>query len=384
MKIVDLFFAAALSLTLVAGQAGAAPKAAERPSILTWTPAQQAYGYRHMEKFAPARRIAAGGTVFPLPKAKQSLDLNFAADGRGYSAAEFMAAYQVSGLLVIKDGQVVLERYGMGRKRSERWTSFSVAKSVTSTLIGAAVADGKIKSLDDPVTAYIPQLAGGAYEGVSVRQLITMTSGVKWNEDYSDPHSDVAQVGLAPGEPGMNPVVSYMRRLPRAHPPGSTFLYNTGETDLAGILVSNAVGMPMAQYLSQKIWKPFGMGSDAIWVEDTAGHERGGCCISMTLRDYGRMGMFLLGGGVAGGHAVLPPGWVEDATSPHVKSPPYGYFWWLKDGGYAAEGIFGQMMAVFPKEHLVVVINSAWPEADPDARWATLNALLQAVRNQAS
>jgi CubicO group peptidase (beta-lactamase class C family) len=274
-----------------------------------------------------------------------------------------MREFRASGVLVLKNGKIVLERYGLGRAPKDRWTSFSVAKSLTSTLIGAAVKDGKIKSLDDAVTLYIPEMKGSAYEGVTVRELITMTSGVKWNESYTDPNSDVAKVGLSILEPGVNPVVSYMRRLPREAPPGTKFVYKTGETDLAGILLSNAVGRPLAQYLSEKIWQPYGMEQDGVWVEDVAGHERGGCCVSITLRDYGRVGQFMLDHGKAAGQDVVPPGWTEDATAQHVANPPYGYFWWIIPGGYEAEGIFGQTLSVFPQDHLVVVINSAWPAA---------------------
>jgi CubicO group peptidase (beta-lactamase class C family) len=206
-------------------------------------------------------------------------------------------------------------------------------------------------------------LKGSAYADVTVRQLITMTSGVKWNESYTDPNSDVAKVGLSMVEPGINPVVSYMRHLPREAAPGTKFVYKTGETDLAGILLSNAVGEPLAQYLSEKIWRPYGMEQDGIWVEDVAGHERGGCCISMTLRDYGRFGQFMLDHGKAAGREVVPAGWTEEATAEHVAVPPYGYFWWLTPGGYEAEGIFGQSVSVFPEDRLVVVINSAWPAA---------------------
>ncbi len=349
-------------------------------SVPQWTPAQQAWGYRNFEKAGQAKVIARGDHVHPLPVAAHQIDPVFTAGGKTYDTASYMAAFRASGILVLKDGKIVLERYGLGRTPHDRWTSFSVAKSVTSTLIGAAIKDGKIKSLDDPVTLYIPELKGSAYEGVTVRQLITMTSGVKWNEDYTDPSSDVAKVGLTVLEPGVNPVVSYMRRLPREAAPGTKFVYKTGETDLAGILVSNAVGEPMAQYLSEKIWKPYGMEQDGVWVEDIAGHERGGCCISMTLRDYGRLGQFIMDGGKAGGRDVVPEGWIADATSPHVKEPPYGYFWWLIPGGYEAEGIFGQTVSIFPKDHIVVVINSAWPGAWVESIDAVRMKYLDAIR----
>jgi CubicO group peptidase (beta-lactamase class C family) len=331
-------------------------------AILMWTPEQQAWGYRNMEKIAPVRVFKRGKTVHALPQAS-AIDPSFTAGDKTYNTDSYMHDFRASGVLVIKNGRIVLERYGLGRTAKDRWTSFSVAKSLTSTLIGAAVKDGKIKSLDDAVTLYIPELKGSAYEGVTVRQLITMTSGVKWNESYTDPDSDVAKVGLSILEPGINPVVSYMRRLPREAAPGTKFVYKTGETDLAGILLSNAVAKPLAQYLSEKIWQPYGMEQDGIWVEDVAGHERGGCCVSMTLRDYGRVGQFMLDHGIVHGRAVVPAGWTEDATARHVADPPYGYFWWIIPGGYEAEGIFGQTLSVFPDENLVVVINSAWPAA---------------------
>jgi CubicO group peptidase (beta-lactamase class C family) len=361
-------FLSALGYACLFGTGGLNAAPADPPlppggaAILTWTPEQQAWGYRNMEKIAPVRVFKRGKTVHPLPLAAK-IDPTFKAGDKTYNTESYMREFRASGVLVIKNGKIVLERYGLGRSPHDRWTSFSVAKSLTSTLIGAALKDGKIKSLDDAVTLYIPELKGSAYEGVSVRQLITMTSGVKWNESYTDPNSDVAKVGLSILEPGVNPVVSYMRRLPREAAPGTKFVYKTGETDLAGILLSNAVGEPLAQYLSEKIWQPYGMEQDGIWVEDVAGHERGGCCVSMTLRDYGRVGQFLLDDGKAAGHDVVPAGWTEDATAQHVANPPYGYFWWIIPDGYEAEGIFGQTLSVFPKEHLVVVINSAWPAA---------------------
>nr|MEA2798539.1 hypothetical protein [Phenylobacterium sp.] len=322
---------------------GAAPGHAQVPldptshaaiaSILTWSPEQQASGYRTIEKIFKTNTVKRGASVHPLPVAARQIDPTFTYDGTTWTIDAYMKAYRVSGLLVLKDGQIVLEKYGLGRKPTDRWTSFSVAKSVTSTLVGAAIQDGWIKSLNDPVTRYIPELKGSAYEGVTVRQMLMMSSGVKWNEDYTDPKSDVAQAGGSVTEPGVNPMVGYLRKLPRAHPPGSTFNYNTGETDLVGVLVSKATGEPLAQYASEKIWRPYGMEQDAIWMTDPGGQERGGCCISMTLRDYARVGLFIAGGGMADGKRIVPPGWVAAATKREIdngqQAPAgYGYFWW--------------------------------------------------------
>jgi CubicO group peptidase (beta-lactamase class C family) len=371
----------ALLATSTFAQDAALPPA---DSILRWTPAQQAIGYRSIEKIYPVRVVKRGPSERPLPVAARQIDPKFDYQGKAYDTAGWMASLNVSGVLVLKDGQIVLEKYGLGRGPQDRWTSFSVAKSVTSTLVGAAIKDGKIKSLADPVTDYIPELKGSGYDGVTVRHLITMSSGVKWNEDYTDPNSDVARAGMSVLEPGVNPIVSYMRRLPRAQPPG-TFVYKTGETDLAGILVSNAVGKPIGEYLSEKLWAPYGMEQDAIWMLDPGGHERGGCCMSMTLRDYARIGQFVLGDGVIDGKPIVPDGWMRDATSALLPTGDpgegYGYFWWTRDdGSYAAVGIFGQAIVTYPKENLIIAINSAWPKASAPELYAERDAFIQAVR----
>jgi CubicO group peptidase (beta-lactamase class C family) len=372
----------ALALTLGGAAAAQSPLKPDTPSILAWTPQQQSDGYRAIETIYRVNTIHRGDKVHPLPKAERQIDPTFEVGGKSYTVDSFMAANRMSGVLVLKDGRIVLERYAMGRKPEDRWTSFSVAKSVTSTLVGAAIQDGKIAGLGAPVTDYLPELKGSGYDGVTVRQLLMMSSGVKWNEDYSDPRSDVAQAGAAILEPGVNPIVSYMRRLPREHAPGTVFHYNTGETDLVGLLVSNAVGMSLSDYASAKIWKPYGMERDAIWVVDGAGRERGGCCISMTLRDYGRVGQFILDGGTADGRPILPEGWTTEATSKQIDNggEGYGYFWWMVPGGYQAAGIFGQSITTYPKDRVVIVTNAAWPEADADASWAALGAFDEAMR----
>ena len=379
-------------LPALAGWAILGPACAQTPldpntlSILFWKGQQQAAGFRRIEKIYKTHTIRRGTRIHALPVASTQIAPVFDYQGKRWTIDSYMKAYRVSGLLAIKDGNIVLERYGLGRAPQDRWTSFSVAKSLTSTLVGAAIQDGRIKSLDSPVTDYIPELKGSAYQGVNVRQMLTMSSGVKWNEDYTDAHSDVAQAGLNSVSAGEDPMVSYLSKLPRANPPGAKFHYNTGETDLVGILVSNAVGMTLSEYASEKIWKPYGMEQDAVWVTDRADRERGGCCISMTLRDYGRVGEFIMGGGKAQGRQVVPTDWVSEATRVQIDDGApanggYGYFWWITSPErYNAIGIFGQTIVVFPKDRLVIVQNAAWPDAVGDELEAAEDALIEAVR----
>jgi CubicO group peptidase (beta-lactamase class C family) len=354
-------------------------------SILTWTPKQQLDRYKAIETVYEVRTIKKGDTVSPLPTASSAIAPQISFGGKTQSVDAFMNSQRITGLIAIKDGQIVLEKYAFGRKPEDRWTSFSVAKSMTSILIGAAIKDRWITSLNDPVTTYIPELKGSAYDGVNLRELLSMSSGVKWNEDYTDPNSDVARSGAAEPNGRLNPLVEYMSKLPREAEPGSKFVYKTGETDMAGIVLSRALaGKSLSQYASEKVWKPFGMEQDGIWMVDRAGHERGGCCMSMTLRDYGRLGLFMLGGGKIGEDSILPAGWIEEATTNRVKGPAgasYGYFWWPREApNYEAIGVFGQGIAIYPEENLVIAINSAMPKASDRRQSEAKAALFSAIR----
>ena len=215
----------------------------------------------------------------------------------GIDVDAYMKEQRTAGLVIIQDGKVRLEKYGLDFSGDGKWTSFSVAKSMTSTLVGAAIKDGYIKSIDDKVSAYIPDLKGSVYDDVSIAQLLTMTSGVKWNEDYGDPKSDVALFNKHKAEEGVDVTVSYMRKLPREAPAGTKWVYKTGETNLIGVLVSQATKKTLSQYLSEKVWAPFGMEQDASWLLGPTGHEISGCCIQASTRDYARFGLFMLGGG---------------------------------------------------------------------------------------
>ena len=380
-----LLGAVALSLVACAATTRNPYPNGDPPSLLVLTPEQQLSVYKDIESTYVVRTAKRGTQVHPLPMAPKQLDLKITWRDKAYPDVDsFMQETRTTGILVLKDGKIVFERYALGRKPEDRWTSFSVGKSVTSILLGAAIQDGYIKSLDEPVTKYIPDLKGSGYDGVNIRQLITMTSGVKWNEDYTDMNSDVARSSFWPGEPGMNPLVSYMRKLPSEAQPGTKFVYKTGETDMAGILVAYATHKSLAQYMSEKLWKPYGMERDAIWMVDRGNMERGGCCISMTLRDYARVGLFVLEGGKANGKSIVPEWYLNEATHNKLKAPAKGdycYFWWGRgDDGFAAQGIFGQQVRIVPKEKLIVVINSAWPKPTDRTYSAAQNAVLEAAR----
>ena len=350
--------------------------------ILFWSPEQQILGYRAIEGFYPTREIKAGAHPFPLlPAHGDFTGFRYRYDGERLSLDDYMQSQRIAGLIAVKDGRVRLQRYGLGNDADSRWISFSIAKSVVSMLIGAAIQDGYIAGLDDLVVDYLPRLKGGAYDEVTIQHILRMSSGVAWNEDYADPNSDTAR---APGS-GMA-LIEHMRVLPRVAAPGARFNYNTGETSIAGALLRAAVGNNLATYLTHKIWRPFGMEADASWVIDRpGGGEYGGCCINATLRDYARIGLFALRDGVTPlGRRVLPEGWMQESVAPSPAYDGYGYYWWLfGDGPYGGLGIFGQQLWIDPARNIVIAQHAAWPNAGDDAlrghRTAFTSALADAL-----
>ncbi|MBC7435886.1 MAG: beta-lactamase family protein [Bdellovibrionales bacterium] len=345
--------------------------------LLFWSQPQRDAGFRVLDRMpvlAKTRAAPAGVSPAPLPPGAP-LKLGIDVDA-------YMAGQRSASLIIIQDGKLRLERYGLGFDGSGRWTSFSVAKSVTSLLVGAALRDGFIKSMDDKVSAYIPEMKGSAYDNVSMRQLLTMTSGVQWNEDYADPSSDVARFNKHRPEDGVDALVSYLRRLPRAVPPGTRFNYSTGETNLVGILLNRATGKPLATYLSEKIWVPAGMEQQATWILSRTGQEMSGCCIQAAARDYARLGLFVLNGG----KSMVPDGWLAEATTSRVDigipGRGYGYLWWTNaDGTFMARGIFGQSLFIDPARKLVIASSGNWGAGarDPAAAKAR-DAFFKAVQ----
>ncbi len=341
----------------------------------TMTSDVQVHTFRHIDRLFPVRVVKHGPNVLALPRAAKPLTkVEFSSAAKSYDLIDYMALNRVTALLVLKDGKIAFEDYEMGNTEKTRWMSMSMVKSITSSLMGAAIQEGYIRSIDDPVTKYVAKLEGSAYEGVSIRNLLQMASGVKWDETYTDPASDRrrmlnAQIAQRPGA-----IMDLMSKLPRAGAPGTIWNYSTGETFVAGAVVRAAVDRPLAQYLSERIWTRAGMESDATWwLESPEGLEIGGSGLSATLRDYGRFGLFLMNGGVAGGEKILPDGWVRDAGSGKTiggKIVDYGYMIWpfsansgaANQGAFQALGIYGQHIYVNPKEQVVIVVWSAQPK----------------------
>ncbi len=352
--------------------------------VLFWTPAQQVAGYRNFHRLFPTRRIEAGEKPLVLPTEPRQLgSVMIRTPQQELSVDAYFKQQNVAGLLVIKNGAIVYERYGLGNTPDSLWTSFSVAKSVTSMLIGAAMLDGYIASVDEKVTDYLPRLKNSAYDQASIRNLLQMASGVAWNEDYADPQSDINSADWHTLR-----LYEYLRDKPRQAAPGELFHYNTAETNLAGTLLRSAIGNNLATYLSDKIWKPFGMESDGNWLlSEPGGGEFGGGNFNATLRDYGRIGLFALANGrLPDGQQVLPENWMKDSTTPSAGSAGYGYFWWLNpDGAYRALGIFGQEIYINPQEQVVIALQSAREVASQDEDWelqlALMTALTQALQH---
>lgn len=331
--------------------------------------------FRNIDRLFPVNKIKAAPSnqVYKLPladfKLRQKIaQLEWKERGQLMNLSQFFDLNRIAAALILKDGKIVLEQYRYGNTEQTRWMSMSVAKSITSTLVGAALKQGKIKSLRDPVSLYVPELKGSGYQDASIRDVLMMTSGVAWNEAYSDPNSDrrrllEAQISQKPGA-----VLDVMRRLPRVAEAGTVANYSTGETQVVAQVLRNAVGLSLSEYLSERIWSRFGMEAEATWWLDSPnGVEIGGSGISATLRDYGRFALFMLNQGRSKNEAIVPDGWTYEATTPTLlkngKPLAYGYLWWpamdragQADAAYSAIGIHGQAIYINPASKLVIVL----------------------------
>lgn len=350
--------------------------------FLLWSPNIQAEAFLNWDSIWATRTIARG-IPKPLPQAANPLDITFESGGRILTINDLMRWEFVSGLLVVKDGEIKLERYAMGLNAERCWQSSSMVKSLAAILIGAAVQDGAIRSIGQPITDYLPEFRDTSYEGVTIMDLLQMASGVEWIENTDDLKTDVAEhyiKVIAARRP--NYILDYLRTRPRANPRGTQFYYNTGDTFLLSHILSRATGMKVADYCSEKLWKPMGFEQDGFFILDSDnGHEVVGSCCGASLRDYARWGLFMLADGVVDGKRVVPEGWVKASTNPTAPNfafdfggergvaggadsayKGYGYLWWVREGGdFQALGSYGQWIYVSPANNTVIVILGAVP-----------------------
>lgn len=340
--------------------------------------ATQVDAFRHIDRFFPSRTVRHG-FARALPKEPRQLTgIEFRSGGRRLTLDDYLEQNRVAGLLVLQHGRICLERYRFGNDERTRWVSWSIAKSITSTLLGAALHEGSIRSLEDHVEQYVPRLKGSAYGRASIRNIAQMASGVRWNEAYRDPSSERRQMLEAQLRQRPGALLDFLRGLPALTPAGTYHNYSTGDAQVLGTVVSAAVKRSLSAYLSEKIWSRFGMEADGTWWLDAEdGQEIAGSGFSATLRDYGRFGLFVLEGGRAGDRLVVPEGWFREAGSPRRAGGhlvPYGYQWWThEDGAFFALGIFGQYLYIHPAKDAAVVVWSARQQPSGSTRVSDLD-----------
>ena len=355
--------------------------------------------FRSIDQMFETIPVPAGEEVWELPRAEAALNFSYEFKGDTIPAAAFADRTYTNALLILKEGAIVLEAYYNFSREDTRFLSMSTAKSITSTLIGMALADGDIESLDDPIVAYVPELERSGYDGVTIRQALMMRSGVAWDERY-DFEQQTPMARLHHGA-----IVENRFRfrdaaldLIREHGPGEVFNYSTVETAVLGWVLERATGMSLPEYMSERWWKPGGMEADGYWLADGppgVGRAVNGMGFNAVLRDYGRIGLMMLNGGEANGVRLLPSGWVEAATAREPVREPIGdapqplerpgtrgyqYQWWTYPGpdAYAAIGLQGQFIYIDPNTETVVVKLSYFPPGNDEAA-AESEAFFRAV-----
>jgi len=337
------------------------------------------YFFQNASELYPTRTVSRPEQSEPIPHSDGRLEgFTYSHEGKARTLADLYTDMETSGLIILHDGRVVHESYGRGADAGTRFTTWSLVKSITSTLVGVAVAEGKIESVDDQLSKYLPEVAGTAYDGVTVKQALQMSSGIRYDPDLWDGKMDDTISFMTKSVvTGQKPSFDLAIRFKREHEPGTEFNYNTAESQVLLELVRRVSGMNAADYLEQSIWRPLGMEHDAGWIIDAAGAdgaEIGGAMFNAALRDWARFGLFIEQGGVWNGMQILPVDWVDRATvsdDAHLKpgivhpNPNRGYawHWWTyADGTFTASGANGQTLYIDRENDIVVARSSAWPE----------------------
>lgn len=361
-----------------------------------FVPPYNYYYFQHMDKLDfQFDWIRHGNAVYSLQEPKQSFTINYTYKKHNYSLDQYFKRNAVLGFLILKDNQIIYERYFHDANQQTRFLSNSVGKSITSTLIGIALEEKKINSINDPVIEYLPELSDSGFNRVTIKQALMMATGVDLSYDPHDLNSSTHRFNSAnlTGVPSFSNLLKSVKANPKIKP-GTVFDYENENSEVLGFIIEKTTGMPYNKYLQDKIWNKMGTQSDAFLYRAKAQPDQ--CafgCLSATLRDYGRFGLMMMSGGTLGGKRIVGTSWVKEATTPEKFSNSadesqglgYGYQWWIpvndSDHTFKAMGIFGQIIYVNPTKHLVIVQTAAWPIPEDNNRWDESTKVMDAIAN---
>lgn len=335
--------------------------------------------FRSLYKKYPSIRVEHNGEVSPLPRSERPLPETYVYEGETKRIADWLNETQTTGFLVLKDGAIVHEQYERGNTEQTQSIAMSVSKSFISFLIGNAVRDGLI-SLDETVDHYAPQLAEGGYKGVSVKNTLQMSSGIGFNEDYSDLTSDIVHyiIQMLTGS-----VKDFTAHLKNEREQGTETTYVSSDTQALSMVLEGATGKPMTEYFKEKLWSKLGPEADAYWLADSKGDAIAAGGLNAVLRDYARFGLLYLNQGRNyKGEQLVPAEWVHASVTPDAphlmpgrdddepgEPMGYGYQWWVPadpQGDYSAIGIYGQYIYVNPQHKVVIAKTSAYVDYNYD------------------
>jgi CubicO group peptidase (beta-lactamase class C family) len=346
--------------------------------------------YSHSDQIRPVRRIASPAVASRLDRAAQELSLRYDDLGQTRDVDDYLARHPVTGLLILRGSTILLERYHYARTDQDRFTTQSIGKTVVSLLLGVALAEGAIRSIDDPVSAYLPELAGTEPGRTPLAALLEMRSGLAFREAY-DGKDDIAKLGRALMKPGASTSLDVVAMFnQRAAPPGTVFNYAGLDTELLGLVIARATHLTLSALLETRIWAPLGAEAPATWTLDARDGEVAYCCISAVLRDWGRLGAMLAADGLWNGHQIVPRDYLRAATSPKVlptggRRLSYGYQVWVLPGErrqFMMRGIAGQVILIDPQSRLVLVHTAVRPTATDATADAELLRLWNALVDQ--
>jgi CubicO group peptidase (beta-lactamase class C family) len=344
-------------------------------SVGLFTGVPQHEHFDRLYRLLPSTRMTASTTPHRFPDGPTiDLPTTFDLDGTAVDTEHFLEVTDTAALLVLRDGHVVHEQYRLTGGRDVRWISWSVGKSFVSALVGIAVDQGHIRSIEDAISDYIDVEPGSAYDGVRIKDVLQMSSGARWNEDYSDRTSDVVRLGAAMGPGGS--LDAFVASAPGDVPPGTVCQYNSTDTQALGALLVRSTGRSITDFMQEHLFEPLGMEYDGYWLVDAQGREMAFGGINLAARDFAKLGELYRNGGEWNGRQVVPADWVAASVvpdAPHVQwgSPViagkplpdgYGYQWWLINGGldqYSAIGVYNQWVFVSPRHGVTIVKLSA-------------------------